>query len=213
MWIIQEIQVSDHALVRWGEIETHWVLVHNAARFCAVNGLLERPGLEQTGWISYLSPFVDTGQTSLTTFLTITMTKAHKCADARDRIFALIGVSSSISDSAEAGEVNTSADYTLTWDEIFRDTIRAICRQSRRLEILSAFQHEPIPPSGALPSWVGKREFDPVFVDFTNGPQVACGETMPDLADAEDQSLLIAQGSFSTRYLQQMNPSRCHRWH
>jgi hypothetical protein len=158
-----------------------------------VNGLLERPGFKSTDWIRFLSPFAANWQTSLITFLT--MTKAHRCADARDRIFALIGVSWGLTDSAKSKEVKLSVDYSLTWGQVFRDTIKAICHQSQRLEILSTFQHEPVLPSGGLPSWVGRWVSDPVFVDFARGPFVACGDTIPQLEEHDDKDMLVAKRS------------------
>ena len=192
IWIIQEIQVSDTATIRWGETEFSWVDIHNAVRFCVFHKMDERPGHPQTGWIKYLGPFVMNRQTLPLTFLTVT--KHHRCADARDRVFAPVGVSWGITKDSVSQELNFSADYKLTWNQVFRNTVMAICRRSERLEILSIFQHGIILFNGDLPSWVGEWESDTKFIDFAGSSLVACGNTKPQLEECYNQDPLIAKG-------------------
>ena len=109
-----------------------------------------------------------------------------------------------MTDSAESRDVDITADYNLTWKEVFRNTIRAICEQSRRLEVLTAFQHDPIPSNNAQPSWVGRWESDPVFLDFVRGSNVARGDTQPHLETHIDQDILVAKG-FTVNEVQAVN--------
>ena len=192
IWIIQEVRANYHVTIHWGPNEIPWVDIHNAARFCVVNGILERAGFPATNWSKFLIPFAIEARTSLTEFLTLT--KAHKCADLRDQVFALVGVSWGIVDNAETKEVTLSANYALTWGQVFRDTIMAICKQSPRLDILTTFEHEPIPPHAERPSLVGKWESDPIFDDFSRLSSLACGDTIAKIGQHLDGDVLVTDG-------------------
>jgi hypothetical protein len=102
------------------------------------------------------------------------------------------------------------ADYTLTWQEGFRDTCKEICRTSERLRILYMVDHGVLPPNNGLPSWACDRyHFTTLRVGFLYRKQAACGNTRPQLGSirTEDPNVLIAKGLVADEMMAVTQPS------
>ncbi|ETN38420.1 uncharacterized protein HMPREF1541_06455 [Cyphellophora europaea CBS 101466] len=223
VWTIQELHAAGVARLRWGQSELEWPLLYNAIRFCETYfvhpDLVAKPPNE---WHILVAPFIKEKEGPRSTLLRYLLdSTVHKCADKRDKIFGLVGVCSTIGVSNEhfiqdTHKVDASerlqADYNLTWQEVMRDTCRAICYASTTLEILCYVSHNSLPPTNGLPSWSlspdRENSIPEVDAGFFSSNLVACGQSLPRLGNLLDDGpeILRARGIRVDRVLAVTEP-------
>ena len=222
LWVIQEVRLSRAVQLYWGQSELHWPLVHNAIRFCFFYRFVPEVDHDfyDSDWHTFVGGFYMGRDTTLRQLMNDT--SAHKCADKRDKVFALLvfcrRIGDGYDDEADAGTPKpmpaVRADYTLTWPEVIQQTCKEICRQSRVLYLLCAIDHQTLPPPPARPSWVLEGPHSKFLYEFTwlhsQGDWGACGNTTPQLGSCESPGELSAKGLLVNRIVATTKPLQPH---
>lgn len=150
LWVIQELGVSQEALLLCGGIEISWVTIEDAAAFilrpdpatpAAIQKFLPLMGAHRVTQVALKSVSgIDRG--NLLTVLR--QTQGANCSDPRDKLYAVLGV---VEDTQDI-----EIDYSKLVEIVYRDwAIKRILR-IKKLDILSACADSGRVPG--LPSWV-----------------------------------------------------------
>lgn len=151
LWIIQELGVSQKAMVLWGQTFIAWELLESAAHY------ILRPGSNPPpSNILRLFPHIGAhrvSQVALRSMLNVDFkniltilhnTQAAKCMDPRDRLFAILAVVNY--------ERDVDIDYSIPVQEVYRNWAVKRIRRTNTLDVLSACADSG--RAGDLPSWV-----------------------------------------------------------
>lgn len=161
-WVIQELVLGQNAVVVWGGHSISWGLVGIGAAWLLTRGWATNPdwpiSAAYNAFLIYVLPLARRSAISsfskldLSAVLATTMGK-FRSTDARDRIFALLGVPFSGNDP-ERGQL-VSPDYTADVNSVYLSATKRMLSQDANLRLLSAVQHGP-EVDGTSPSWVPK---------------------------------------------------------
>ncbi|KAK0616852.1 heterokaryon incompatibility protein-domain-containing protein [Immersiella caudata] len=171
-WIIQEIALGGSALVHWGEHCISWGVLGICASWMMTSGWAFRPdgsiNAAYNAFLIYLLPLASRSGISpfskldLSVVLGATMGR-FESTDARDRIFALLGMPFAGNDP-EARHTLLNPDYSQDVRSVYTEAARRILEQDQHLRCLSAVQHGPEldpDPSSSYPSWVPRWDQSP----------------------------------------------------
>ncbi|KAB2571719.1 hypothetical protein DBV05_g9627 [Lasiodiplodia theobromae] len=125
----------------------------------------------------------------------LSLTRQFKVSDARDRIYALLGLPTTDSDP-ENGELYVDPDYTKTLPEVYETLARKTLLSSQGLRTLSTVQHG-LEVEETLPSWV--PQWDRLFTyalaqGGTSLKNFAASATLPIVVPRFFGSLLVVEG-------------------
>ncbi|KAH9208830.1 heterokaryon incompatibility protein-domain-containing protein [Leptodontidium sp. 2 PMI_412] len=151
LWVIQEISVSQRAMVLCGKDMILWPQLEKAAKY-----ILRPRGIPVPSHIQKILPLMGAHrmtQVSLKSMwnvdekniLTILhSTQDTKCLDPRDRLYAILGI---IEDKEDV-----EIDYSIPVEQVYRNWAEKRIRRTNTLDILSACADSS--RLGDLPSWV-----------------------------------------------------------
>lgn len=161
-WVIQELVLGQNATVVWGSHSISWGLVGISAAWLLTRGWATNPdwpiSAAYNAFLIYVLPLARRSAISsfskldLSAVLATTMGK-FKSTDARDRIFALLGMPFSGNNPEKDQLVNP--DYTADVKSVYLDATKRMLSQDANLRLLSAVQHGLEVESNS-PSWVPK---------------------------------------------------------
>ncbi|KAH7380692.1 heterokaryon incompatibility protein-domain-containing protein [Pyrenochaeta sp. MPI-SDFR-AT-0127] len=147
LWIMQEIQLANqHSIVRCGDVETLWYYVRRALLKCKY----DTPGLPQ-----FSSTILQTKMEhvyhlsndlkALDLDRLFYMASKCKCADPRDKVFAILGlVPPPFSQRIEP-------HYSLPVEDVYAQALETYIKVTQRLSLLGAMGKGE--PENRLPSW------------------------------------------------------------
>lgn len=166
-WVIQELVLGQNATVVWGDHSISWGLVGIGAAWLLTRGWATNPdwpiSAAYNAFLIYVLPLARRSAISsfskldLSAVLATTMGK-FKSTDARDRIFALLGMPFSGNDPEK--EHLVTPDYTADVQSVYHDATKRMLTQDANLRLLSAVQHG-LDIDSASPSWVPKWDQSP----------------------------------------------------
>lgn len=151
LWIIQELAVSRRAVVQWGSLQTSWLTLEKAAQFILRPGeavlsphirkIFPLLGAHRITQVALHSMYNFDPQNALTI---LHNTQNTKCADPRDRLYAIRGI---IQDNHDI-----EIDYSIPVQQVYRNWAKSRIRRTLTLDIFSACADSS--RGGELPSWV-----------------------------------------------------------
>jgi hypothetical protein len=161
-WIIQELALGSSAVVLWGHHHISWGLIGICAAWMMSSGWNFNHGEPITAaynaFLIYVLPLAKRSGISpfskldLSVVLGTTLGR-FDATDARDRIYALLGMPFAGNDPD--AELLLKPDYSQDLRTVYTQAAKRILEQDKHLRILSAVQHgAEIDPS--YPSWVPK---------------------------------------------------------
>jgi len=151
LWVIQEISVSQRAMVLCGRYMLLWSQLEAAAGYILrpsgippkyhVQKILPLMGAHRATQVS-LNSIWNIDEKSILTILH--STQETKCLDLRDKLFAILGI---VKDKEDI-----EIDYSIPVEQVYRNWAEKRIRRTQTLDILSACADST--RSGDLPSWV-----------------------------------------------------------
>ncbi|KAK4457256.1 heterokaryon incompatibility protein-domain-containing protein [Cladorrhinum samala] len=211
-WIIQELALGRSAVVIWGDHHISWGLIGICASWMMTAGwsfcptdpipaacnafLIHVLPLAKRSGISMFSKL------DLSVVLGITM-GLFDSTDARDRIFALLGMSFAGNDPDR--ELLIQPNYSQDLSGVYTAATRRILQQDQHLRVLSAVQHGPELDDldSGYPSWVPrwneKPHADPLGLRdeqgfYANGGELFCPSTAAATATFPDAQTVVLNG-------------------
>ncbi|KAK4042237.1 heterokaryon incompatibility protein-domain-containing protein [Parachaetomium inaequale] len=188
-WIIQELALGSSAVVLWGHHHISWGLIGICAAWMMSSGWNFNPGEPITAaynaFLIYVLPLAKRSGISpfskldLSVVLGTTMGRFDS-TDARDRIYALLGMPFSGNDPD--AEPLLKPDYSQDLRTVYTQAAKRILEQDKHLRILSAVQHgaeiDPSYPSWA-PKWHQPLPAEPLALRdeqgyYANGGELFC---------------------------------------
>lgn len=161
-WVIQELVLGQNATVVWGGHSISWGLVGISAAWLLTRGWATNQdwpiSAAYNAFLIYVLPLARRSAIStfskldLSAVLATTMGK-FKSTDARDRIFALLGMPFSGNDPEK--EQLVTPDYTAEVKTVYLDATKRMLSHDANLRLLSAVQHG-LEIDSTSPSWVPK---------------------------------------------------------
>lgn len=161
-WVIQELVLGQNATIGWGSHSISWGLVGISAAWLLTRGWATNPdwpiSAAYNAFLIYVLPLARRSAISsfpkidLSAVLATTMGK-FKSTDARDRIFALLGMPFSGNDPEK--EQIVTPDYTADVQSVYLDATKRMLSQDANLRLLSAVQHG-LEIDSSSPSWLPK---------------------------------------------------------
>lgn len=208
-WIIQELALGSSAVVLWGHHHISWGLIGICAAWMMSSGWDFHHGAPITAaynaFLIYVLPLAKRSGISpfskldLSVVLGTTMGRFDS-TDARDRIYALLGMPFAGNDP-DANPLVTP-DYGQDLRSVYTQAARRILEQDQHLRLLSAVQHGPdLDPS--YPSWVPKWHealpAEPLALRDEQGYYANGGELfIPSVTDSDDPDALHLTGLLCT---------------
>ncbi|KAF2247335.1 hypothetical protein BU26DRAFT_520526 [Trematosphaeria pertusa] len=145
MWVVQEAYLGQTALAIWGDAEISFHELESA--MAIVRGRIPR----ERAWMIRM---YHTNSAPLDFFQTLSSTRHLKCFDARDRIFALLGLPYKARDQKIVSKI--VPDYTVPVHELYYQVACRMIEAGRGADVLRLVLHGSSlakwPPD--LPSWV-----------------------------------------------------------
>jgi hypothetical protein len=203
-WIVQELALSQSAIVIWGDHHIAWPLVGICAAWLLTKGWnfhIEAPlGAAYNAFFIYVLPIAQ--YTPISRFSKIDFSVvlgmtvgSFDSTDPRDRIYALLGMPFSGNDP-ESGLI-IQPDYTESLLSVYAKATRRILTQDQHLRVLSSVQHgsevNPDRPSW-VPQWDKPYEAEPLALRqeqgyYANGGELFCPDE--ETFSADGQSLFL----------------------
>ena len=189
-WIIQELALGGSAVVLWGDHHISWGLVGICAAWIMTSGWNFNYGAPLTAaynaFLIYVLPLANRSGISafskldLSVVLGTTMGRFDS-TDARDRIYALLGMS--FAGNNPDHRLLLQPDYTKDLRSVYTQAARCILEQDKHLRMLSAVQHTADGIDLSYPSWVPKWD-QPFYAEplalrdeqgyYANGGELFC---------------------------------------
>lgn len=197
LWCLQEIVLASSAELMWGPEIISWECLGFAAAWIRTmehQTARRIPGLYNAYLMYALS--ISSDKHDPVSFLhLLSLTRQFKVSDARDRIYALLGLPTTDSDP-ENGELYVDPDYTKTLPEVYEALARKMLLSFQGLRTLSTVQHG-MEVEETLPSWV--PQWDRLFTyalaqGGTSLKNFAASATLPSVAPSFYGSLLVVEG-------------------
>lgn len=203
-WVIQELVLGQNATIVWGSHSISWGLVGISAAWLLTRGWATNPdwpiSAAYNAFLIYVLPLARRSAISsfpkidLSAVLATTMGK-FKSTDARDRIFALLGMPFSGNDPEK--EQLVTPDYTADVQSVYLDATKRMLSQDANLRLLSAVQHgleiDSSSPSW-LPTWDQSLPAEPLALRQEHGYYANAGELFfpgDDTFGADGKSLTL----------------------
>ncbi|KAH8762463.1 heterokaryon incompatibility protein-domain-containing protein [Diaporthe sp. PMI_573] len=203
-WVIQELVLGQNATVVWGGHTISWGLVGISAAWLLTRGWATNPdwpiSAAYNAFLIYVLPLARRSAISsfskldLSAVLAMTMGR-FKSKDARDRIFALLGMPFSGNDPEKDQLV--TPDYTADVQSVYLGATKRMLSQDANLRLLSAVQHG-LEIDGTSPSWVPKWDqslsAEPLALRQEHGYYANAGELFTpgdDTFGADGKSLTL----------------------
>ncbi|KAK0625158.1 heterokaryon incompatibility protein-domain-containing protein [Bombardia bombarda] len=204
-WIIQELALGSSAVVLWGDHHISWGLIGICASWIMTSGWHFNYGSPITAaynaFLIYVLPLAKRSGISqfskldLSVVLGTTMGRFDS-TDARDRIYALLGMPFAGNDPDS--QLLLNPDYSQSTRSVYIQAARKVLEQDQHLRMLSAVQHGPELDT-AYPSWVPKW-FDPSYAEplalrdeqgyYANGGELFCPSD--DTFSADGEALILS---------------------
>lgn len=185
-WVIQELVLGQNATIVWGSHSISWGLVGISAAWLLTRGWATNPdwpiSAAYNAFLIYVLPLARRSAISsfpkidLSAVLATTMGK-FKSTDARDRIFALLGMPFSGNDPEK--EQLVTPDYTADVQSVYLDATKRMLSQDANLRLLSAVQHGSEIDSSSpswLPKWDQSLPAEPLALRQEHGYYANAGE-------------------------------------
>lgn len=185
-WVIQELVLGQNATIVWGSHSINWGLVGISAAWLLTRGWATNPdwpiSAAYNAFLIYVLPLAKRSAISsfpkidLSAVLATTMGK-FKSTDARDRIFALLGMPFSGNDPEK--EQLVTPDYTADVQSVYLDATKRMLSQDANLRLLSAVQHGSEIDSSSpswLPKWDQSLSAEPLALRQEHGYYANAGE-------------------------------------
>lgn len=203
-WVIQELVLGQNATVVWGSHSISWGLVGISAAWLLTRGWATNPdwpiSAAYNAFLIYVLPLARRSAISsfskldLSAVLSTTIGK-FKSTDARDRIFALLGMPFSGNDPEK--EQLVTPDYTADVKSVYLDATKRMLSQDANLRLLSAVQHGPEVDSSSqswVPKWDQSLFAEPLALRQEHGYYANAGELFlpgDDTFGADGKSLTL----------------------
>lgn len=203
-WVIQELVLGQNASVVWGSHSISWGLVGISAAWLLTRGWATNPdwpiSAAYNAFLIYVLPLARRSAISsfskldLSAVLSTTIGK-FKSTDARDRIFALLGMPFSGNDPEK--EQLVTPDYTADVKSVYLDATKRMLSQDANLRLLSAVQHGleiDSSSSSWVPKWDQSLSAEPLALRQEHGYYANAGELFfpgDDTFGADGQSLTL----------------------
>jgi hypothetical protein len=221
LWVVQEISLARRATVIWGRCEISWQLIGLAAaiirtnwnRIVPDNSSSDNPrrlvpvGVMNAYFMYRISRFQDHFDPLRFSFCELlTLTRQFQCEDKRDKIFGLLGLT-----TTDGVNLSITPDYTKPLAEVYRN-VASTMTHSKSLAFLSHVHHRDIcdghfslqdefscdarKTGPALPSWIptwdviGPQTLTPLDAH----PDFAAGTPKPARFLAGDPNRLVVRG-------------------
>jgi len=144
LWVVQEVRLANsHAIVVCGSKHCTWKHLRDVL-WCIAHKRTTRPlSISRRG---KLLEFVDLFNSSFVFTLDglVSRTRNFKCADPRDRIYAILGIC--------YDQCNVKPNYTLSIMEVYQDAVRQFIRTQHRSDVIRGCELRSDRLSG--PTWV-----------------------------------------------------------
>lgn len=161
-WVIQELVLGQNATIVWGSHSISWGLVGISAAWLLTRGWATNPdwpiSAAYNAFLIYVLPLAQ--RSAISSFPKIDLSAVlattrgnFKSTDARDRIFALLGMPFSGNDPEK--EQLVTPDYTADVQSVYLDATKHMLSQDANLRLLSAVQHG-LEMDNSSPSWLPK---------------------------------------------------------
>jgi hypothetical protein len=153
VWVIQEVAVSKNCIVRCGNCEISWAVMANAARTIHEAQLMVvlNEGYKHVCRLQAFRECIAAGK-ELPLVTLLLSNQACLSTDPRDKIFAMLGISSDVIRSDRAEGLPISPNYRKTAAEVFTESAKSCIDYFDTLDILAATACEP--KESKVPSWV-----------------------------------------------------------
>jgi hypothetical protein len=198
LWMVQETcmnEKGDVQMLRGGRLFP-WIMVGAVAQLNYVNLLPDTIAFDKlfvATWIWQMRITQDGNSRELAALLSA-VSPTMECQDKRDRIFALLGLSS------DAEELGIQADYTKKYHELLLDVaVRMMTRQNMRP--LGFCNPKGADDSLPLPSWVPRwNELDYILLPFfdASGDLETAIEFSPDFSIMKSPGVLLGKVTKNT---------------
>ncbi|OAA65809.1 Heterokaryon incompatibility [Niveomyces insectorum RCEF 264] len=154
VWIVQEIAMSQRAVVVCGKYSTHWESVETAYAVSELWNEWEDGQYLQT--LTEIRAGIQAGGTRDDLGNVILKAARSQAALAVDRIYAVLGLAKSLPQGLEI-----AIDYEAAATTKFSETTRACILSSRNLQLVLDGRGRPADYDGRLPSWAWSPRLDP----------------------------------------------------
>ncbi|KAK4164082.1 heterokaryon incompatibility protein-domain-containing protein [Cladorrhinum sp. PSN259] len=200
-WIIQELALGKSAVVIWGDHHISWGLIGICASWMVTSGWSFSPTDTITAaynaFLIHVLPLAKRSGISMFSKLDLsvvlgTTMERFDSTDARDRIFALLGMSFAGNDPDK--ELLIQPNYSQNLSSVYTAATRKILQQDQHLRVLSTVQHGPeVDLDSGYPSWVPrwneKPYADPLGLRdeqgfYANGGELFCPSAATTFPDA-----------------------------
>lgn len=153
VWVIQEVAVSRNCIVRCGDREISWFVMANAARTIHEAQLMVvfNEGYKHVCRLQAFQEVIAAGK-ELPLVTLLLSNQACLATDARDKIFAMLGMASDVIQPGRAEGLPVSPNYRKAAAEVFTESAKSCIDYFDALDILAATVWEP--EELKAPSWV-----------------------------------------------------------
>lgn len=204
-WVIQELALSQSAVVTWGDHHIAWPLVGICAAWLLTKGWnfrVEAPiTAAYNAFMIYVLPIAQNSSISVFSKLDFSVALGmtvdiFDSTDPRDRIYALLGMPFAGNDPTST--LLVKPEYTESVLSVYTRATRRILEQDRHLRILSSVQHgSEISPDGPswVPRWNEPYSAEPLALRaeqgyYANGGELFCPDEETFGADGQSLSLV-----------------------
>ncbi|KAK4185307.1 heterokaryon incompatibility protein-domain-containing protein [Podospora australis] len=206
-WIIQELALGQSAVVIWGDHHISWGLVGICASWMMTAGWSFSPTnpimAAYNAFLIHVLPLAKRSGISMFSKLDLsvvlgTTMGVFDSTDARDRIYALLGMSFAGNDPDN--ELLVQPDYSQNLSAVYTQATRKVLQQDQHLRVLSTVQHGPeLDIDSEYPSWVPrwdqKSYADPLGLRDEQGFYANGGELFsPSPSAFPDPTTLVLAG-------------------
>jgi hypothetical protein len=149
LWTLQEAVKAKNAVVMCGNQTIPFDILAKVTLEVRLHGYIPGMSLQAVSSLSSTATLRAAAGAPLLDL--VRFTSSRLCMDARDRIFALLGLATDV--SAEDRDF-VYPNYSLSVEEVYQRFARWCILEKRDLDILSCAQNYEAPSNLALPSWV-----------------------------------------------------------
>ncbi|KAH8592869.1 hypothetical protein B0O99DRAFT_629186 [Bisporella sp. PMI_857] len=148
VWVIQEVAVAREVIVQTGRTTISWVAFSAALEKCSNNHEMKSV-IEAVNTINTIRTARSQKPYYMDLFVLLERFRHCLASDERDKVFALLGLTSS--SLAQERVVQVTPDYSKPAVEIYRSLTRQYINKRKNLDIIC---HATLPNHMPIPSWV-----------------------------------------------------------
>lgn len=156
LWCLQEIVLSSFAEIMWGSASISWECLGFAAAWIRTVGyqIMRNSPMQgvHNAYLMYALSISGEKHDPVSFLHLLTLTRQFGVSDARDRVYALLGLPT-IDADPEDGNLYVDPDYSKSKPEVYTILARKMLSSFQGLRTLSAVQHG-LEVEEELPSWI-----------------------------------------------------------